>query len=241
MQRSEQLNELAPALSKAQGEMEGAAKGKENPHFRQKYADLGAVWDAIREPLANHGLSVTQWMRSAGGEDRHAVEVETLLLHASGQFISDTFAVPVSKIDAQGYGSACTYARRYALMAAVGIAPVDDDANAAVGGKLPEKRANGNGNYQKSPPKKAAEQPPGDPFEAAKSGIASLAFDRILGNVDRCVASDKFSADQKDALLELMAQRALNAATDDTTPDQLNEVVKKITEARKEVTHTFAQ
>lgn len=238
MQRSEQVNELAAALAKAQGEMEGATKDRENPHFRSKYADLGAVWDAIRDPLAKHGLSVSQWMRSAAGDGSHAVEVETLLLHASGQFISDTFAVPVSKVDAQGYGSACTYARRYALMAAVGIAPVDDDANAAVGGKLPERKTNGN--YQKQPPKKAADQPPGDPFEAAKSGIASLAFDRILGNVDRCVASDKFSPEQKDTLLELMAQRALNAATDDTTPDVLNDIVKKITAARKEVTHTFA-
>jgi hypothetical protein len=130
MRTSEQIADLAAALAKAQAKIEGAVKDKENPGFRgAKYADLGAVWDAIRAPLTDNGLSVTQWLRST----ETGVEVETLLLHATGQYMADVFAVPVGKRDAQGYGSAATYARRYALMAAVGIAPVDDDGNAAVG------------------------------------------------------------------------------------------------------------
>ena len=239
MQRSEQINELASALAKAQGEMEGASKDKENPHFRSKYADLGAVWDAIREPLAKHGLSVAQWMRSAGSDGAHAVEVETMLMHASGQWMSDTFTVPVSKIDAQGYGSAATYSRRYSLMAAVGIAPVDDDANAAVGGKLPEKRTNGN--YQKQPPKKAADQPPGDPFEAAKSAVANCEKERFGTLIDQIAAGTRSTPEQKDELLELLAQRVVKSADEGNEQIVVDALMAKISAVRKEQTHTFAQ
>lgn len=123
------IADLAAALCKAQAQMEGAKKDAANPHFKSKYADLASVWDAIRAPLTSNGLSVVQLLRSTQG----GVEVETILMHASGQQISDVFAVPASKNDAQGYGSAATYARRYALMAMVGVAPEDDDGNAAVG------------------------------------------------------------------------------------------------------------
>jgi hypothetical protein len=123
------IADLAAALCKAQAQMEGAKKDANNPHFKSKYADLASVWDAIRGPLTSNGLSVVQLLRSIAG----GVEVETILMHASGQQISDVFAVPATKNDAQGYGSAATYARRYALMAMVGVAPEDDDGNAAVG------------------------------------------------------------------------------------------------------------
>lgn len=123
------IADLAAALCKAQAQMEGAKKDANNPHFKSKYADLASVWDAIRGPLTSNGLSVVQLLRST----QNGVAVETILMHASGQQISDVFAVPASKNDAQGYGSAATYARRYALMAMVGVAPEDDDGNAAVG------------------------------------------------------------------------------------------------------------
>jgi len=127
MQRSEQINELTAALAKAQAAIEGAVKDKKNDHFKASYADLGAVWDAIREPLTKHGLSVVQFPRAC----EMGIEVETTLLHTSGQYMSDTLAMPVGRRDAHGFGSAITYARRYALMAVAGIAPVDDDGNAA--------------------------------------------------------------------------------------------------------------
>jgi hypothetical protein len=139
MQRSEQIEALTAALAKAQAEIEGATKSSENPHFRNRYADLGAVWEAIRAPLTKHGLSVVQFPRAC----EMGVEVETTLLHTSGQFMSDTLALPVLKRDAQGFGSAITYARRYSLMAVAGIAPVDDDGNAAVGNKGVEPMGNG--------------------------------------------------------------------------------------------------
>jgi len=127
--RSRDLDKLAAALAKAQGEIEGAIKDKSNPAFRSKYADLGAVWDAIREPFSKNGLSVVQFPRRDGS----SVEVETILLHASGQWMSGTFSVPTAKQDAHGFGSATTYARRFSLSAVCGVAPVDDDGNAAAG------------------------------------------------------------------------------------------------------------
>ena len=133
MQKSDTITALAAALSLAQAEIEGAKKDSTNPHFRSKYADLGAVWDACRVPLTKHGLAIVQFPRSENG----CVLVETILTHKSGEWMSETLALPVSKQDAQGYGSAMTYARRYSLMSVAGIAPEDDDGNAAVSGKTP--------------------------------------------------------------------------------------------------------
>lgn len=134
MTRSEQINELAVALSKAQGMMQTAKKGAENPHFKSKYADLAAVWEACRSALTGAGLSVLQSPRLTMVGSAAMVEVETLLLHTSGQWVADVLTVPVSKVDAQGVGSAITYARRYALAAFASVAPDDDDGNAAVSG-----------------------------------------------------------------------------------------------------------
>lgn len=134
MTTSEQVNELATALAKAQGQIKGAIKDAENPHFRSKYADLASVWDACREALSKNGLSIIQAPRGVVSEVGWTVEVETRLLHSSGQWMGDTITVPVGKPDAQGVGSALTYARRYALASFVGVAPEDDDGNAAVQG-----------------------------------------------------------------------------------------------------------
>jgi hypothetical protein len=130
MQRSESIAALAAALAKAQGLIEGAVKGNINPAFRSKYADLGAVWDAIREPLTGNGIALLQQLST----EENRVACTTLVTHASGEWIEFApFVVPVSKQDAQGFGSAATYCRRYSLMAAVGIAPIDDDGESAVG------------------------------------------------------------------------------------------------------------
>lgn len=128
MERSDSIKELAAALSKAQAQIEGAAKDATNPHFRSKYATLSSVVDAIKKPLAAHGLAYVQAIHDA----ENAACVETLILHASGEWLAcGKVSVPVSKGDAQGYGSALTYARRYSLSAAFGVAPEDDDGNAA--------------------------------------------------------------------------------------------------------------
>jgi hypothetical protein len=125
---SEQISDLASALAKAQAKIEGASKDKLNPHFRSKYADLASVVEAIKGPITEQGLAYTQILHDA----ELAAKVETVILHSSGQWLScGVIAVPVVKNDAQGYGSALTYARRYSLSAAFGVAPEDDDGNAA--------------------------------------------------------------------------------------------------------------
>ena len=132
IETSTSLAALAAALAKAQAAVEGAIKGKVNPAFRSKYADLASVWDACREALTDNGLSVIQ---SPGHIEDGRMEMTTMLLHASGEWARGSLTIPVAKADAHGYGSAITYARRYALAAFVGVSPEDDDGNAAAGKK----------------------------------------------------------------------------------------------------------
>lgn len=120
------MSELAKALHKAQGQIEGAKKDSANPHFKSKYADLTSVWDACREALQANGLSVAQFSRVT---EAGAVLV-TRLLHVSGESLDGETPLLNSKGDMQGLGSALTYARRYGLAAMVGVCP-DDDGNAA--------------------------------------------------------------------------------------------------------------
>ena len=138
MNHSEQINELAEALAKAQGQIEGAKKDSANPFFKSKYADLASVWEACRVQLSTNGLSVTQCPE----ESENGIAIETMLLHSSGQWIKSRYTMPVSKLDAQAVGSAITYARRYALSAIIGIAPEDEDGNSAAKARPEEKVKN---------------------------------------------------------------------------------------------------
>jgi len=124
---------LAAALAKAQGQMTHASKDATNPHFKTRYADLAAVWSAIREPLSANGLSVVQTVTQTDGN----VGVRSILMHASGEFIASDLQMPVAQKTPQGYGSALTYARRYSLAALVGIAQDDDDGEAGTRGNQP--------------------------------------------------------------------------------------------------------
>lgn len=132
---SESTAKLDAALAKAQGEIEAAAKDAANEGFKRngkaaKYADLTAVWNAVRGPLSKHGIAVTQWPVHSDSNRLHLV---TRLAH-DGEWIKCECSIPVNKMDAHGYGSAMTYARRYGLSAAVGVvADEDDDGNAASG------------------------------------------------------------------------------------------------------------
>lgn len=133
MNKSESINELAISLAKAQGQMRGAVKDSANPFFKSKYADLQSVTEAIREAFSYNGLSYIQMLDSSKPNE---IAVETIIMHSSGQWISNgVLSVPVSKHDAQGYGSAITYARRYSLSAATGVAPEEDDGNGAAKAK----------------------------------------------------------------------------------------------------------
>jgi hypothetical protein len=128
------MKTIAAALARAQMNMGKALKQSANPAFRSKYADLGNVMDACLPALNEAGIALIQ----PTGEDAHGRFVETILIHGeSGESLSCRVPLIVAKNDMQGYGSAVTYARRYGLMAMAGIAPEDDDGNAAA--KAPPK------------------------------------------------------------------------------------------------------
>lgn len=127
---SEALDQFAAAMAKVQADIGGAVKGSVNPAFRSKYADLSAVWEAWQAIGPQNGFAVMQFP-GVYNADAKTMAMTTLVTHSSGQWVQSELSVPLSKVDAQGYGSATTYARRYSLAAAVGICPEDDDGNAA--------------------------------------------------------------------------------------------------------------
>jgi hypothetical protein len=127
---SVEIDKIAGALVAVQAAMKPAIKDATNPHFRSKYADLGAIWDACREPLTKNGIFTGQDVTGDVG----CVAVTTRLIHTSGQWVEfGPLVIPLTKGDAQAVGSGVSYGKRYALAAALGIiAEDDDDGNHAV-------------------------------------------------------------------------------------------------------------
>ncbi len=124
---SEVFGQLALALSKTQGAMNGAVKDAANPFFKSKYADLASCWDACRDALSQNELAVVQLASAEGA----AVTITTILMHSSGESLQSALTLTAKEDGPQAIGSAITYGRRYGLCAMVGIAPEDDDGNAA--------------------------------------------------------------------------------------------------------------
>jgi hypothetical protein len=132
------MKNIASALVRAQRGFAPALKTSTNPHFRSKYVDLSGCIEAVIDSLNNAGIALIQ----RTSEDNTGVTVETVFVHESGEMMEcGKLHVPASKQDAQGFGSALTYARRYSLMAAAGIAPEDDDGNGARKAKEDEEKA----------------------------------------------------------------------------------------------------
>lgn len=144
MDKSNSISEIAKALCAFQSELSGVKKNSKNPFFNSKYADLGEIWDSIREILTKNGLSVAQTSTKSietistvdvnpktgviTNETKFVTNVITVLMHTSGEYITGELSVPLAKSDPQGLGSAITYARRYALSAMLGIHSEDDDS-----------------------------------------------------------------------------------------------------------------
>lgn len=124
---SENINDLALALSKAQSEMTGAKKDSKNPFFKSNYSDLASVMEAISKPFADNDLCFVQGVEA----NDNKVAVVTRIIHKSGQWIEATTELPPTKADAQGWGSSMTYGKRYGLQALAGVPSVDDDGQAA--------------------------------------------------------------------------------------------------------------
>lgn len=123
MQKSEDITKLSLALTKAQAEMGGAVTDSDNPFFKSKYADLGSIIRVIKPPFKKHGLAYSQFPITH--EDR--IGVETVIIHSSGQFMSNEFTMRVPKADPQSAGGVISYCRRYALQAVCGVPSVDSD------------------------------------------------------------------------------------------------------------------
>ena len=128
--QSEQVNEIAAALAKAQGAISNPALDGINPHFKSKYSTLAAICNAGKAALSENGIACVQ----KGIDCENGVKIETIFYHSSGQWLSaGVVSVPADKFNAHGLGSALTYARRYALSMALGVAgEADDDGNSAV-------------------------------------------------------------------------------------------------------------
>lgn len=125
--------DLFAALAIAQGKVENATKGSQNPHFKSKYADLAEILNTVRPVFAAEGLSILQ----STGFDGAVVSVATVLAHKSGGYVSSVASCVPAKTDAQGIGAATTYLRRYSLAAMAGVAQEDDDGNSAAHNGLP--------------------------------------------------------------------------------------------------------
>lgn len=171
--RSAEVDKLAGALAKAQASIQPALKDSTNPHFKSNYADLASVFAACREALTNNDLAIVQ--RTIG--DGASVGITTTLLHGSGQWIEGTIKVNLANgATPQHVGSALTYLRRYSLAAMVGVAPDDDDGNAASTRSDPPANDNGQGykspaRRDETPPVRDAQQPPPS---SPKFSLASL-------------------------------------------------------------------
>lgn len=133
MQTSETITKIAPAIVAAAAELGPVAKDAVNPAFRNRYATLDAIMEQVRPVLARHGLAVLQGVHHPETVDGtlRCINVETRLLHLSGEWIASSVALPVEKVTSQGIGSATSYGRRYGLSAILGLTADDDDGNAA--------------------------------------------------------------------------------------------------------------
>jgi hypothetical protein len=172
------------AMVAAQKAYGPALKGKKNPHFGNKYADLAACAEAVTDALNANGIALAQVCH----ESLDGVVVETKFLHESGdEWSGGKLFVPATKKDAQGFGSALTYARRYSLMAACGIAPEDDDGNAA--------------------------SSPATPATPQAAPIDLERFAGVLANMNSVAELEReYKSPEFQARLKVSDQRAVNAA-----------------------------
>lgn len=174
--QSETIGKLADALVTANGAMDNAKRTANNPFFKKKYAPLDVVISQVRPVLDHNGLTVTQW---PCGET-----LVTMLLHRSGEWMRSAYALQAlpdksGKTGPQQYGSAITYARRYAIMAMFGIAPEDDDGEAAMS------RDNGS----------TVQPSTKEPAQSAKSKISALVLDAEKDQLVETVAELRDSTD----------------------------------------------
>ena len=201
------VRNIAAALAAAQATMGKAIKDSSNPHFRSKYADLGSVMDACMPAMNAQGIAVIQ----PTGEDEAGRYVETLLIHGeSGETLKCRVPLIVAKNDMQGYGSAVTYARRYGLMTMAGVAPEDDDGNAAA---------------KAAPKRQEPKGPTAQDLTQAREYLADASdLDDLKarwGNLPRATQADVTVIAAKDATKDRLTAPQDRAASDGLNGDQI--------------------
>ena len=208
MRMSEAVNEIAGALAKAQGEMSNPTFDAANPHFRNRYASLAAVRNAVIPVLAKHGIAVVQPLSTGEG----GVSCETRLIHTSGQWLSAILEIPVSKADAQGVGSAATYARRYQLLAFACVSGDDDDDGDAAAKAPPQERPR-----DQAQPKRQAKADNG----RAADGHKLVPYDELCCAIDTAKTAGEVTGlkleisaypkgDEREKLIKRASDRLLN-------------------------------
>lgn len=206
MNHSASLVKLAPALLAAQREMPSIVKDRINPHFKNAYATLDGILNAVRPVLAKHGFVILQGAEKIDG----GLAVSTRLLHESSEWIETVAAMPLDKATPQGAGSALTYGRRYGLSAVLALSvDEDDDGNAASkaakpAAKAPERPA-APAKPAKAPPAARRTEIPGVmPFGKSKGlPLATLDSEKLRGALDWATAANRYPEFQKGAAEEL--------------------------------------
>lgn len=211
MNTSEQINEIAAALAKAQAEIENPTFNKTNPHFKSQYADLASVLNAVRPALSKHGIAIMQM----SGMEEAGVVLYTRLTHSSGQWIQSVYPVTISQKH-QDIASAMTYAKRISLSAMAGVAGEDDDdGNAANNAPVNTVRA------AKQTPKPVAN---GFTDEESKSFFAEMRDE--LATVENKVDLQKWGTAMADTIKKLTPpDQAAIRAEFVATQKRLNEAV----------------
>ncbi|MCE9567644.1 MAG: ERF family protein [Planctomycetes bacterium] len=227
MQQSEQINELAEALAKAQGKMQNAKKDSTNPHFKSNYADLAAIVTALRIPLSENSLTYVQ---TTLVDEAGNVTLVTTLAHKSGQWVRSYYPVRPVQANPQGFGSALTYARRYSLAAIAGVAAEneDDDGNAAsAGSPLPPPAPKAVKSQQQTSLDSYNEHKAQYAVEAAVLANGSLDFDGFVADLESLLPSAKSMNEL--SLYKKANARVLNLMKDDR-PDLFEHVKEQFTQ-----------
>ena len=218
---SENVSELFTALSKAQGELRLVETNKTNPHFKNKYADLGALISESRSTLAKHGLAVCQTSRMEDGK----LILITVLTHSSGQWIKGEMPVFAERQTPQGFGSALTYFRRYAFSAITGClaGEEDDDANEGeaqvVKNQIIEKAASKPVPKISKPQKDELEKVQKKHPKLIQNAIASLGKDKTIDDITETL--------YKEIMRRVDILEKEEAAKKEMSEDEFDEAMKK--------------
>lgn len=215
MKTSDTIAALATALAAAQGELKNVEKGKINPHFKSRYADIADGLDVVRPVFSKHGLSVVQatdYMPDTG-----VFVLVTRIIHKSGEWIESTYPLP-SNGKPQDVGSALTYARRYAMFSLAGVAGTDedDDGNDAQNTTQARKPAS------RPAPPKVAPEPAFNPEESEN------VCNTMIGTLDLL---DDIKDLREWATKNSVVKDRLNAEHQGLVTDAFNAAQKRIREA----------